>query len=174
MLAEFSATSVEVQIPKSVLKDCVTIRSLHMDFDNISQNAKSFEIAVKASLNYPNAGIVDIENSVVNEWHMQLEIQEETLNLMLTRRREYEDMMELIAEKTEQAAKAAKQTDPDKMVKITIPKAPKEPPYVPTGMFPDIYEDFLRIEESQYSGYLDEVCHPRHLDMQPFEVSEIS
>lgn len=87
MLAEFSATSVEVQIPKSVLKDCVTIRSLHMDFDNISQNAKSFEIAVKASLNYPNAGIVDIENSVVNEWHMQLEIQEETLNLMLTRRR---------------------------------------------------------------------------------------
>eukprot|EP00099_Drosophila_melanogaster_P001963 NP_001097653.1 uncharacterized protein Dmel_CG33286 [Drosophila melanogaster] len=171
MLAEFSATSVEVQIPKSVLKDCVTIRSLHMDFDNISQNAKSFEIAVKASLNYPNAGIVDIENSVVNEWHMQLEIQEETLNLMLTRRREYEDMMELIAEKTEQAAKAAKQTDPDKMVKITIPKAPKEPPYVPTGMFPDIYEDFLRIEESQYSGYLDEVCHPRHLDMQPFEIN---
>ncbi|EDV52589.2 uncharacterized protein LOC6546147 [Drosophila erecta] len=171
MLAEFSATRVEVQIPKSVLTDCVTIRSLHTDFDNISQNAKSFDTAVKASLNYPTAGIVDIEESVINEWHMQHEIQEETLSLMLTRRREYEEMMLIIAEKTEQAAKAAKQTDPDKAVKIIIPKAPKEPPEVPTGMFPDIYEDFLRMEDSQYLGYLDEVYHPRHLDMQPFEIN---
>ncbi|XP_039488498.2 uncharacterized protein LOC120449887 isoform X1 [Drosophila santomea] len=171
MLAEFRATSVEVQIPKSVLTDCVTIRSLHTDFDNISQNAKSFDTPVAASVNYPSAGLVDIEESVVNEWHMQHDIQEETLSLMLARRREYEDMMQIIAEKTEQAAKAAKQTDPDKAVKILIPKAPKEPPEVPTGMFPDIYEDFLRMEDSQYLGYLDEVYHPRHLDMQPFEIN---
>jgi len=170
MLAELIATGVEVQIPKSVLKDCITIRSLHTDFDNISQNAKSFETSVSASVNYPTAGIVDIEESVINEWVMQQEIQEETLNLMLNRRREYEEMMELIAERTEAAAKAEKNSDPDKTVKIVIPKAPKEPPPVPPGMFPDIYTDFLRMEDSQYSGYLDEVYHPRHLDMQPFEV----
>nr|XP_016935061.1 uncharacterized protein LOC108013628 [Drosophila suzukii] len=171
MLAELIATGVEVQIPKSVLKDCITIRSLHTDFDNISQNAKSFETSVSASVNYPTAGIVDIEESVINEWVMQQEIQEETLNLMLNRRREYEEMMELIAERTEAAAKAEKNSDPDKTVKIVIPKAPKEPPPVPPGMFPDIYTDFLRMEDSQYSGYLDEVYHPRHLDMQPFEIN---
>uniref|UniRef100_A0A6P4EQQ3 Uncharacterized protein LOC108043246 n=1 Tax=Drosophila rhopaloa TaxID=1041015 RepID=A0A6P4EQQ3_DRORH len=86
MLAEFKATGVEVQIPKSVLKDCVTIRSIHTDFDNISQNAKSFETTISTSLNYPTAGIVNIEDSVLNEWLMQQDIQEETLTLMLTRR----------------------------------------------------------------------------------------
>uniref|UniRef100_A0A6P4F259 Uncharacterized protein LOC108048404 n=1 Tax=Drosophila rhopaloa TaxID=1041015 RepID=A0A6P4F259_DRORH len=171
MLAEFKATGVEVQIPKSVLKDCVTIRSIHTDFDNISQNAKSFETTISTSLNYPTAGIVNIEDSVLNEWLMQQDIQEETLTLMLTRRQEYEETMQIIAEKTEAAAKAAKQSDADKTVKIIIPKAPKEPPFVPTGMFPDIYNDFLRMEESQYSGYLDEVYHPRHLDMQEFEIN---
>ncbi|KAH8364017.1 hypothetical protein KR084_001583 [Drosophila pseudotakahashii] len=171
MLAELEASGVEVQIPKSVLKDCITLRSLHTDFDNISQNAKSFETSISTSANYPTAGIVDIEESVINEWVMQQEIQEETMNLMLNRRREYEEMMELIAERTEAAAKAAKQTDPDKAVKIVIPKAPKEPPAVPPGMYPDIYSDFLRTEDAQYSGYLDEVYHPRHLDMQPYEIN---
>ncbi|XP_052845683.1 uncharacterized protein LOC128258214 isoform X1 [Drosophila gunungcola] len=171
MLAELKATGVEVQIPRSVLKDCVTLRSIHTEFDNISQNAKSFETPVGTSVNYPTAGIVDIEKSVVNEWLMQQVIQEETLSLMLSRRQEYEDMMQIIAEKTEAAAKAAKQSDTDKTIKIIIPKAPKEPPAVPQGMFPDIYSDFLRMEDSQYLGYLDEVYHPRHLDMQEFEIN---
>ncbi|XP_017080122.1 uncharacterized protein LOC108113926 [Drosophila eugracilis] len=170
MLAELKATGVSVQIPKSVLQDCITLRSLHTDFDNISQNAKSFETAVSGSVNYPTAGIVDIEDSVINEWQMQLELQEETLNLMLNRRREYEEMMQIIAEKTEAAAKAAKAGD-ENAVKVVIPKAPKEPPYVPPNMYPDIYADFLRMEDSQYLGYFDEVYHPRHLDIQPYEIN---
>lgn len=169
MLAEMKASGVEVQIPTSVLKDCLTLRSVHTDFDIISQNAKSYEPAVTQSVNYPNAGIADMQESVANEWAMQQDIQFETLTLMINRRQEYEEMMVLIAEKTEQAARAAKQGDGEK-VNIAIPKAPKEPPPVPPGMVPDIYNDFIRMEDSQYAGYLDEVYHPRHLDMREFEV----
>ncbi|KAH8379036.1 hypothetical protein KR009_002784, partial [Drosophila setifemur] len=170
MLAELKSTGVEVQMPMSVLTDCLTIRCLHTDFDNISQFAKSFEPAITFSANFPRAGIVDMQESLINEWIMQLDLQDKTMNEMIRRREEYEEVMLLIAERTEQAAREAKQKEGEQS-KIVIPRAPKEPPMVAKGMFPDIYSDFLKLEDSEYVGYLDEVYHPRNLDMYPGEIN---
>ncbi|KAH8286573.1 hypothetical protein KR054_011878 [Drosophila jambulina] len=170
MFADMKATGVDIQIPTSVLTDCLTLRSVHTDFDYISQNAKSFEPAITESLNYPNAGIVDIQESFQNEWGMQEDIKFETLANMENKRQEYEDTMRLIAEKTEQAAKAAKQNNSEKP-NIVIPKTPRIVPAVLPGMVPDVYNEFIRVENSEYAGYLDEVYHPRNLDIREYEIN---
>lgn len=170
MLATFETTGVTVQVPMSMLADCMTLRCIHTEFDNVSQNAKSYEPPTWSRDNYPNAGISDMEESMMSEWMMQQELQEETLSEMLRKREEYEEVMADIAIRVEQAAKEAKSGNESKGPKITIPKAPKEPPVVPPNMIPDIYNDFLRIEDSQNAVYLDEVYHPRNLRMSPGEV----
>ncbi|EDV39788.2 uncharacterized protein Dana_GF10193 [Drosophila ananassae] len=171
MLATFETTGVTVQVPMSMLVDCMTLRSIHTEFDNFSQNAKSFEPPIMSSTNYPNAGILDMQESMINEWIMQQDLQEETLAEMLHRREEYEEVMADIAIRVEQAAKEAKSGNEGKGPKIIIPKAPREPPLVPPNMFPDIYNDFLRIEDSQNTAFLDEVYHPRNLRLFPGEIN---
>ncbi|KAH8327650.1 hypothetical protein KR074_007122, partial [Drosophila pseudoananassae] len=170
MLATFETTGVTVQVPMSMFADCMTLRSIHTEFDNFSQYAKSFEPPIVTNSNYPNAGISDMQDSVITEWLMQQDLQEETLSEMLRRREEYEEVMEDIALKVEQAAKEAKAGE-SKGPKIIIPKAPKEPPLVPPNMFPDIYNDFIRIEEYQNTAFLDEVYHPRNLHLFPNEIN---
>ncbi|KAH8322089.1 hypothetical protein KR059_002675 [Drosophila kikkawai] len=172
MLAKMKASGVEVQIPTSVLSDCLTLRCVHTDFDNVSHKAKSFDPAVIDSANYPNAGIVDILESIQNEWAMQEDIRSDTLAILENRRVEYEETMRLIAERTEQAAKAAKQNSGNESkINIIIPKTPKEPLAVQPGMVPDVYKDFIKMEEKEYAGFLDEIYHPRHLEMREFEIN---
>ncbi|KAH8258771.1 hypothetical protein KR038_008610 [Drosophila bunnanda] len=170
IFAELKASGVDIQIPISVLADCLTVRSVHTDFDNVSYKAKSYEPAVTYSENFPNAGIVDILESIQNEWWLQEDLKFETLANMENKRQEYEDTMRLIAEKTDQAARAAKQSSDDKH-NIIIPKVPKAPPVVLPGMVPDVYHEYIKIEDREYAGYMDEVYHPRHLDMREFEIN---
>ncbi|XP_022222311.2 uncharacterized protein LOC111074002 [Drosophila obscura] len=171
MLAKLSLTGVSVQMPLSVLKDCLTLRCVHTSFDSYSQNAKSYVPVVTESTTYPTAGIVDIENSAENEWLLQLDIQQEILAEMILKRQHYDELMVLITEKTEQAAKAARSGADANGVKSTVPKAPKEPPMVPPGMVPDIYDEFIKREDSQYKGFLEEVYHPMTLDLTEDEIN---
>ncbi|SPP76894.1 uncharacterized protein LOC117580043 [Drosophila guanche] len=170
MLAELRLTGVSVQMPLSVLKDCLTLRCIHTSFDSYSQNAKSYDTVVTESTTYPTAGIVDIQASAENEWLLQLDIQQEILDEMILKRQQYEELMELIDEKSQQAAKEAKAGN-EKAAKTVVPKAPREPPLVPPGMVPDIYEEFTRREDSQYEGFLEEVYHPMTLNLTEYEIN---
>ncbi|KAH8295793.1 hypothetical protein KR018_009166, partial [Drosophila ironensis] len=156
MLADFEVTGVRVLIPLSMLGDCMTIRCIHTDFDNVSQKAKSFELSISPNMNFPNAGITDMQESVTAEWMTLQGIQEDTLNEMLRKRAEYEEIMKLIQEATEQAAKEEKSGDKDKP-RTVIPKAPKEPIAVPPGMVPDVYNDFLNQEDMNYLDFIKEL-----------------
>ncbi|XP_022222309.2 uncharacterized protein LOC111074001, partial [Drosophila obscura] len=175
MMADMSATGVMVQMPLSVLKDCLTLRCVHTSFDSYSQKAKSYEPVIPEQVNYPNAGIVDIEESLVKEWHMQAEIQEQALAAMIQKRQQYLELLVLIEERTEMAAKRAKEQTQsqgkNKQPKVVVPKAPKEAPEVLPGMYPDTHGDFLQQEESQYKEYLDEVYHPHKLNMTADEIN---
>jgi len=105
---------------------------------------------------------------------MRHDIQEETLESMNQKREEYEELMQLIAERTEQAAKEAKfgkAADGSKRPKIVIPKTPKMVPLVPQGMFPEIYNEFLQREDNQYKKFLDSYYHPKLLRLSSEEVS---
>ncbi|XP_017048644.1 uncharacterized protein LOC108093194 [Drosophila ficusphila] len=171
MLADFSATGVQVQIPLSVLTDCLTLRCVHTSFDHFSENAKSYEtFPVEGNL-VPFAGTKDMEESVVGEWLMQQDIQEEILDSMHRKRAEYEELMQLIAERTEQAAKEAKSKEEGKRTKVVIPKTPKMVPLVPQGMYPDIYDEFLFREDNQYNIFVQSFFHPDHLNMSPGEIN---
>ncbi|XP_034656967.1 uncharacterized protein LOC117894172 [Drosophila subobscura] len=175
MLADMRATGVMVQMPLSVLKECLTLRCIHTNFDSYSQKAKSYEPVMPENVSYPNAGIVDIEASLVSEWHMQVEIQEQALAAMLQRREQYLELLELIQERTEMATKRGKEQTQSqskgKQPKIVVPKTPKEAPEVLPGMYPDTHETFLQQEENQYKEYLDEVYHPHKLDMTADEIN---
>ncbi|XP_017864434.1 PREDICTED: uncharacterized protein LOC108614709 [Drosophila arizonae] len=162
MVAEMAATSVRVQMPLSVLHDCLTLRCIHSNFDNYSQYAKSFDPPIPEGNVDVNAGILDIEECLINEWLMQLDIQKELLAILLEKREIYEEIMRVITERTERAAKEKKNSD-GKETKIVIPKPPKEALLVPPGMLPEPYNTFLEREQQQYLDLLDEIYHPRHL-----------
>ncbi|EDW17323.2 uncharacterized protein Dmoj_GI16835 [Drosophila mojavensis] len=162
MVAELAATSVRVQMPLSVLHDCLTLRCIHSNFDNYSQYAKSFDPPIPEGNVDVNAGILDIEECLINEWLMQLDIQKELLAILLEKREIYEEIMRVITERTERAAKEKKNSD-GKETKIVIPKPPKEALLVPPGMLPEPYSTFLEREQQQYLDLLDEIYHPRHL-----------
>ncbi|XP_017138908.1 uncharacterized protein LOC108153417 isoform X2 [Drosophila miranda] len=173
MMADLSATGVMVQMPLSVLMDCLTLRCVHTSFDSYSQNAKSYEQAIPECDRYPNAGIADIQQSLMSEWHVQLEMQEMALAAMVRRREQYLELLELIEERTEQASKRGKEQaqSKNKLPKIVVPKTPKLAPPVPEGMLPDIREAFYKREESDYKEYIDEIYHPQKLNMTADEIN---
>ncbi|XP_043070121.2 uncharacterized protein [Drosophila bipectinata] len=174
MLAEFNCCGVEVQVPKSVLKDCLTIRCVHTSFDHYSQNASSAELYLVDSMYLPSSGIKDMEESLVSEWIMQQDIQAEILDAMIRRYQDYVDTMNLIAERTELAAKVESKGDAEgkgRTSKIIIPKTPKVVPPVPEGMVPDIYEEFVYREENLYRNYLEVAFDPKHINLMPKDIN---
>ncbi|XP_030079484.1 uncharacterized protein LOC111592976 isoform X2 [Drosophila hydei] len=162
MVAEMTATSVRVQMPLSVLHDCLTLRCIWTNFDNYTQYAKTFDLAIpEGHVEVDvNAGITDIEECLVNEWLMQLDVQKELLAVLLEKRETYEEIMRVIAERTERALKEKKNNDTSKKTKITIPKAPREALLVPAGMLPEPYPTFLEREQQQYLDLLNDLYNP--------------
>ncbi|XP_034104494.2 uncharacterized protein LOC117568170 [Drosophila albomicans] len=171
MLAELTHVGVTVQMPLSVLHDCLTLRCIHTHFDNCSQYAKSFDTVIPESIKDLTAGILSIEDCLANEWLMQVDIQAELLDNMLQKREAYEEIMRIIAERTERAAKEKKANEGKTVKAIAIPKAPKEPPSVPQGMLPDAYSAFLEQEQQQYVEMLDTQYNPLNLKMRLDEIN---
>ncbi|KAM8710809.1 hypothetical protein ACLKA7_017442 [Drosophila subpalustris] len=171
MVAELPNVGVSVQMPLSVLHDCLTLRCIHTLFDNYSQYAKSFDPMIPESIKDLTAGIIDIEDCLANEWLMQLDIQEELLESMLQKREAYEEAVRIIAEKTEKAAKEKKANEGKKTKAVVIPKPPKEPPAVPPGMLPDAYSTFLEREQQEYLDLLDQLYNPQNLKLMLDEIN---
>ncbi|EDW68638.1 uncharacterized protein [Drosophila virilis] len=170
MVAEMSASGVSVQMPLSVLHDCLTLRCIHTKFDNYSQYAKSFDPCLPDGNVDVNAGIVDIEECLANEWYMQLDIQTEMLLSLLEKREAYDEALRIIAEKTEKSNKEKKNNEGNG-TKIVIPKAPKEALQVPPSMLPDAYSTFLEREQQQYMDMLDEIYNPANLKLALDEIN---
>lgn len=173
MVAEMSASAVSVQMPLSVLHDCLTLRCIHTNFDNYSQYAKSFDPCLPDGNVDVNAGILDIEECLANEWYMQLDIQTDLLLNLLEKREAYDEALRIIAEKTEKMNKEKKNNEGNG-TKINIPKAPKEALLVPPGMLPDAYSAFLEREQQQYMDMLDEIYNPANLKLTLDEVSRVA
>ncbi|XP_020816358.1 uncharacterized protein LOC110190310 [Drosophila serrata] len=165
MIAELPSTGVQVQMPLSILADCLTVRCVHTSFDHHSKDAKTFELEVIDN-EESSVGIVDMEESATTELLIQQELQDEILMKMQRKREEYEELMNLIVERTEMASKKANEN-----LKIIIPKTPKEVRPVPPGMVPDIYEDFIIREHSHYEEYMENYFHPKKLDIFPYEIN---
>ncbi|KAH8395234.1 hypothetical protein KR222_003179 [Zaprionus bogoriensis] len=172
MIAEMVNVGASVQMPLSVLHDCLTLRCIHTNFDNYSQYAKSFDAIIPDSMKDLPAGILDIADCLAHEWDMQLDVQQELLENMLQKREEYEELMRLITERTERAAKEAK-NDPDaKSVKLPpIPKPTKEPIKLPPDMLPDAMTTFLDREHQEYLDMLDECYNPVNLKLKLSEIN---
>ncbi|KAH8295796.1 hypothetical protein KR018_009165 [Drosophila ironensis] len=168
MMAEFHESGVDVQLPVSVLTDCVTIRCIHTEFDHYSQNVDSLESSEIDNEYMPSSGLMEMEASMVSDWIFQMDIQNEIIETMSQKRREYEEMLVLIAERTDQAAKAAKNEGAPKVV---IPKTPKFVPEVPPGMYPDVEQEFLKREEIEYKTFMDNAMNPKYKAMIPDEIN---
>ncbi|XP_068150033.1 uncharacterized protein [Drosophila tropicalis] len=174
MMADFKASKVRVQMPLSVLNDRLTVRCVHTKFDMLTQNAKSFERVTLQSVSHLNAGILDIEDCLINEWYTQLEIQQELADKMRSKWNEYEETMELIADKMEKAAKEHRKSR-DKSTGSSkhhnILKPPKQPLQLVEGMLPDPHNVFLVREESQYLDFLDDLYHPKKMNLASDEIN---
>ncbi|KAH8302760.1 hypothetical protein KR044_010650, partial [Drosophila immigrans] len=171
MLAELTHVGVSVQMPLRVLHDCLTLRCIHSNFDNYSQYAKSFDTVIPESMKDLTAGMVDIEDCLANEWLLQVDLQGELLDMMQQKREVYEEIMRIILERTEKAAKEKKANEGKTVKAIAIPKAPKEPPSVPPGMLPDAFSAFLEREQQQYMELMDQLYNPQNLKMNPDEIN---
>ncbi|XP_030385002.1 uncharacterized protein LOC115632132 isoform X2 [Scaptodrosophila lebanonensis] len=168
LMAELEGIDARVQMPLSVLMDNLTLRCVHTHFDVNTENAKSYECVITEEQDL-NAGILDIEDCLVNEWLMQLEIQEDIIAKLLAKRALFEEIMVGINEKAAQAAKEAK--GEGKVSKTNVPKTPKEPQGIPPGMVPDTYGLFLVREQKQYMEFLDDIFHPEKLALKHYEIN---
>lgn len=167
IVAELTTVAVSVQMPESVLHDCLTLRCIHTKFDTYSQNAKSYDPVIPVGGRDSLIAILDIEEVLANEWDMQLEIQEEILVSMLAKREAYEEIMRIITERTEKAKKEKDEANKS----LPIPKPPKEPLKLPPDMLPDAINVFLEREQQDYIDLLDEIYNPQNLGMHPNEVN---
>ncbi|KAH8258770.1 hypothetical protein KR038_008611 [Drosophila bunnanda] len=165
MIAELPATGVQVQMPRSILTDCLTVRCVHTSFDHHSRDAKSFELEPLEN-DASSVTIVDMEEAVVTDLLIQQEIQEEILMKMQQKHEEYMELMQLITERTAMASKKFNEN-----LKIFIPKTPKEVRPIPPGMVPDVFPDFISREQTHYEDYMESYFHPKVLDILPNEIN---
>ncbi|XP_065362523.1 uncharacterized protein LOC135955995 [Calliphora vicina] len=150
-----------------------TLRALHMNFDHISENAKSFSQEILRPPDTKSAGVQDLTNCMANEWLMQLEIQNRVRNELIAKRQEYEDKLILFEQQEE---KKCKQKDENKkgVSKSKKPKIAKptyEPPSIEDDMFPDITELFLKEEQKQYEDFINSIYNPKFLDLEAGEIN---
>ncbi|KNC24962.1 hypothetical protein FF38_11843 [Lucilia cuprina] len=170
LLANFHSIKLLLQVPSKMLRENLVIRALHMDFDHFSENAKSYKQSITVSTENLNAGIVDLPDCLVNEWIMQLEVQEKKRNELIQIRMEYEEKMRQYEEQMEKK-KGRNKNEKDTKSKLKIVKPTKEPLFIGNDVFPDTYEEFLVEEEKQYQNFIQTVYKPELLDLRSDEIN---
>ncbi|EDW95100.2 uncharacterized protein Dyak_GE22366, isoform B [Drosophila yakuba] len=164
MHSNLNCVGVTIQLPLSVLCDNLTLRCVRTFFDPLSHLAKSFELVIDSSMS-PNCGLVDIGDSVMSEWMTQMDIQEELMTRMESEMRAYNEAISFIAD-----AEAKEKKKPQQK-RVRIPKPPKRPQELPTGMFPDPHKIFLEHEKRDCSDFFNRYFHPDNINLQPSEVN---
>lgn len=172
MIADLKSLKVRLQIPASKLTQNYALRAIHLNFDHVSVNAKSFVHEGSGMRENLNAGIEDLIKCLQNEWQMQLSIQKHVHNDMLTKRRDYDEQMRLYEEQQEKNKHRGNDEEDEKKneKKKKILKPTKEPPLLNDDMYPDVWEDFLEEEQNQYMDYIKKVYDPANMDLDCHEV----
>ncbi|KAH8395233.1 hypothetical protein KR222_003178, partial [Zaprionus bogoriensis] len=186
ILVDLDCLSVQVQIPMSVLVDNMTVRGVHTFFDPYSEFAKSYDYVMETPLQDFNAGMMDIEDCLANEWSMQVAIIEKQTTLLEQRFLIYEATMKcefLSALSCELSNNLkiyqlyreyeAKMTQAAVSEKKRAPKfkSLKEPQRLPEGKLPDPYRMFIEQEQREFKEFLDNYLSPEQLKLAPDEVS---
>ncbi|XP_073820153.1 uncharacterized protein isoform X2 [Musca autumnalis] len=173
LVANFHELQLQLHIPSTMLYENLTIRGIRMNFDHLSEKAKSYTQLITVPVDNLNAGIQDLHECLINEWLMQLDLQARIRQDLIQKRLDYEEQLRLYEE--EQARKGKKQQvaegDGKKQKKPKISKPGKEPPIIDTDVFPDIYGDFLEEEQKQYEFFINSIYNPETLDLDSDEIN---
>lgn len=155
-----------------MLRENLTIRAIRMNFDHISEKAKSYTQLITVPVDNLNAGIQDLHECLINEWLMQIDIQNRVRADLFQKRLEYEEQLRLYEEEQAKRGKKKQGQEGEKKYKRPkIPKPTKEPPSVADDVVPDVYADFLDEEQKQYEYFINTIYNPETLNLDSDEVS---
>ncbi|XP_073820142.1 uncharacterized protein [Musca autumnalis] len=107
LVANFHELQLQLHIPSTMLYENLTIRGIRMNFDHLSEKAKSYTQLITVPVDNLNAGIQDLHECLINEWLMQLDLQARIRQDLIQKRIDYEEQLRLYEE--EQARKGKKQ-----------------------------------------------------------------
>uniref|UniRef100_A0A1B0BUP0 CASC1 C-terminal domain-containing protein n=1 Tax=Glossina palpalis gambiensis TaxID=67801 RepID=A0A1B0BUP0_9MUSC len=168
MMAYLYKLNLSMHIPYSMLHQGMTIQAIHMNFDHISEYAKSFKQEIAMSVRFLNAGIQDLSECLVNEFKMQLDIQKRVRRAIMDKYREYEEKVLALKQAEEEAAKNRKKSQK----KIVTPsKMPKAPQFLEKDEFPDIYPDFLLEEQQEFELFINTFYNPKIFNLSFDEIN---
>ncbi|XP_011179379.1 uncharacterized protein LOC105210257 [Zeugodacus cucurbitae] len=168
--ANLHKLKVKIILPYSILKENLTIRGIHFLFDPFSENAKSFKQDIKDVVEDLTAGIPDIHECLVHEHFLQVDLQNQVRTKLMERRAEYESKVHALNEQLEMLKKS-KSADDDKKKEPKLIKLPKEPPIITDNTFPDIWEDFLQLENERYNNFINNIYNPDSLQLEHDEIN---
>uniref|UniRef100_A0A1I8MVP7 CASC1 C-terminal domain-containing protein n=1 Tax=Musca domestica TaxID=7370 RepID=A0A1I8MVP7_MUSDO len=174
LVANFHQIQLQLHIPSTMLSENLTIRAIRMNFDHLSEKAKSFTQLITVPVDNLNAGIQDLHECLINEWLMQLDLQNRVREDLIQKRLDYEEQLRQYEE--EQAKKKGKKAASDegdgkKSKKTKIVKPTKEPPIIEADVVPDTYADFLEEEQKQYESFINTIYNPETLDLDSDEIN---
>lgn len=69
-----------------------------------------------------------------------------------------------------ESLKKAKSADDDKKKEPKLIKLPKEPPVITENTFPDVWDDFLQLENERYNNFINNIYNPESLQLEADEV----
>ncbi|XP_036333680.1 uncharacterized protein LOC118744644 [Rhagoletis pomonella] len=165
---------IKIQLPLSILQENLTIRGIQLFFDPFSENARSYRQDFKEIRDLTavlSAGTPDIHDCLVQEHFMQVELQNQVRKRLMEKRAEYENKVVALAEQLENLKKSNASDNENKKKQPKLIKVPKEPPVITDDMFPDIWDDFLQLDNERYNNFIDFVYHPDSLRLEPDEIN---
>ncbi|KAM7359460.1 uncharacterized protein ACRADG_012840 [Cochliomyia hominivorax] len=127
-IANLKSLNLILQIPTFIMQPNFAIRALHLNFDHVSERAKSFSTDIKEPSEITTADLADIIECLTTEWMIQIEIQNRVHYELLEKRKEYEEKLKLLE----------KQQENDKNMKQSNVNILHESLNVSDDIFPDI------------------------------------
>uniref|UniRef100_A0A1A9VTK6 CASC1 C-terminal domain-containing protein n=1 Tax=Glossina austeni TaxID=7395 RepID=A0A1A9VTK6_GLOAU len=170
MVAHLHNLDIVLQIPISVLRPQLTIQGIHMNFDHITEYAKTAKQEFFIPLAHLNAGIQDLPECLANEFKMQLDIQKRVRDQIMETYKEYMEKLALLKESQEALLKQRKTQD--NKGKTPKPVKPlREPQFLRDDEYPEIFYEFLDEEGKQYNSFMNVVYNPANLNLSSDEIN---
>uniref|UniRef100_A0A1A9W5X1 CASC1 C-terminal domain-containing protein n=1 Tax=Glossina brevipalpis TaxID=37001 RepID=A0A1A9W5X1_9MUSC len=171
MIAHLRNLNIVLHIPYSVLRPQLTIQGIHMNFDNITEYAKTAKQDFFIPLGHLNAGIQDLPECLANEFRMQFDIQTRVRNQIIENYKEYVEKLIQIREAEEALSKQRKKQDNKGSKAPKIKKGPREPQFIKDDEYPEIFDEFLEEENKQYQTFINIVYNPQNLNLNSDEIN---
>uniref|UniRef100_A0A1A9WZK0 CASC1 C-terminal domain-containing protein n=1 Tax=Glossina brevipalpis TaxID=37001 RepID=A0A1A9WZK0_9MUSC len=164
MMLNLHNLGVFLHVPFSMLRLQLCIQAVHMNFDNLSEHAKSFKRKPCANLQNLLGGIQDLPAYVKHEYEIVTRMQQKVRKEILDKYHSYK----LTIENIEKERNLKKKNKNKKIDEIVIPPKPQ---YLADNQYPDVFNQFLEKEQRQYESFLDIVYNPATLDLSYDEIN---